>query len=80
MTRPKNDPLLTTADVADMLGWASAATVRAARKNGYLPEPDEPDEQTPANRRRVQWRRSTIAAFMANRPGAGFRTDLASAR
>ncbi len=61
-----NDALLTVREVADLLGWKTG-TVRAARANGYLPTPDEPDLDTPANLRRPRWRESTIQAFAVAR-------------
>ncbi len=76
MPRELKDPWLTSQQVAELLGWSRASTVRAAVANGYFPKPDDLDADAPANRRRIRWRTSTITKFMAARPGAGARTDL----
>ncbi|MFI6055951.1 helix-turn-helix transcriptional regulator [Streptomyces violascens] len=64
--------LLTTAEVSDVLGL-SPSTVYWWLKNlpGYFPAPDE-------NTSGMMWRRSTVAAWVASRPGKGRRSGSAS--
>jgi predicted DNA-binding transcriptional regulator AlpA len=64
------DPLLTVREVAGVLG-VTAGAVRSLRSQGYLPEPDEPDEETVPNRRTPRWRTSTITTWLEDgRPRA----------
>lgn len=73
----KRDPLLTTAQVAERLGYSSTAAVRVAVLRGYFPAPDDDgDPDAPANHRQKRWRTSTVAHALRNRPGRGRRTDL----
>lgn len=61
------DALLDMAAIAAELG-VGYATIRKYRSAGRLPEPDElpvPD--------RPRWRRATILAWQASRPGQGRR-------
>lgn len=70
------DELVHAGEAAKMAG-ASAATWRGYVSRGQAPAPDEPgDLSMPARSRRPRWRRSTIARWMAERPGSGSRTDL----
>lgn len=70
-----DDPMLGYAEIAALMaerGYrATVKGLRAQRAMGRLPEPDAhpaPD--------RPRWRRSTILAWLDNRPGQGRRTDL----
>ena len=75
--RRKADPLLTTAEVAAAIGWASTAAVRTAVRTGHFPQPDDQGDPAVAiNRRQKRWLTSTITAYLAARPGQGYRTDL----
>jgi hypothetical protein len=78
MARKRKDPYLTTAEVAERMGWSSVAAVRIAVLRGYLPPADDAagDPQLPANRRSKRWLTSTIETAIAHRPGQGARTDL----
>lgn len=70
------DDLLSYADIEALTaargGMIKRNSLRAMRRMGQMPEPDElpvPD--------RPRWRRSTITTWLDNRPGRGRRTDLA---
>jgi hypothetical protein len=61
--------MLTRDEVAAMVG-VTADTWSAYVARRYAPPPDEHIGRTP------RWRRSTIASYLAARPGQGSRTDL----
>lgn len=60
------DRLLSATEVATALGIARM-TWNAYVARGQAPAPDEPDAETPPNRRRPRWRQSTIAEYAAGR-------------
>lgn len=68
------DELLTKREVAQLLGYTRTSTIDAYFRDrpGYFPEPDE-DIDGP------RWRRGTIVAWAANRPGKGRRGPVAAA-
>lgn len=68
------DPLLTGPEVAERIG-IGAATWRGYVSRGHAPQPDDPDDGRPINRRRPRWLTSTVDHFALNRPGQGARTD-----
>jgi hypothetical protein len=68
------DPLLTGPKAAARAGVA-AATWRSYVSRGYAPQPDDPDNDQPPNRRNPRWLTSTVDHFTANRLGQGARTD-----
>ncbi|MCK9895219.1 MarR family transcriptional regulator [Frankia sp. AgB32] len=68
------DDLLSYADIATLMAsrghTIKASSLRAMRRMGQMPAPDElpvPD--------RPRWRRETIVAWLDSRPGKGARTD-----
>ncbi|MEW1648411.1 hypothetical protein [Streptomyces sp. NPDC091219] len=66
--------MLTKREVAQILGYTRTSTIDAYFRDrpGYFPEPDEDAD--------VQmWRRGTIVAWVANRPGKGRRASAPSA-
>lgn len=67
-----NDPLLTVAEVAALIGWTTGAW-RAEVSTGRAPAADDPDADRPANRRMPRWRRSTVIEWKRKRPGRGRR-------
>ncbi|MGK5677558.1 hypothetical protein [Actinoplanes sp. URMC 104] len=83
-TPDDDDPLLYIDQVAELLGrkpstwrayaWRDEKRV-AEGKPRRVPAPDDPDSDTPKNRRRPRWRRSTIERWRDNRR-PGRRTDL----
>ena len=84
-----DDPFLTSAESAERLGirastwrsYTSWRTTKHGRKPPLAPPPDDPDLDSPQERRRPRWRTSTIERFQVGRLGQGYRTDLrASAR
>ncbi|MGY1583924.1 helix-turn-helix transcriptional regulator [Streptomyces sp. MN13] len=68
------DELLTKREVAQLLGYTRTSTIDAYFRDrpGYFPEPDE-DIDGP------RWRRGTIVAWAANRPGKGRRGSVPAA-
>ncbi|CAM5598704.1 hypothetical protein STENM36S_05051 [Streptomyces tendae] len=68
------DELLTKREVAQLLGYTRTSTIDAYFRDrpGYFPEPDE-DIDGP------RWRRGTIVAWTANRPGKGRRGSAPAA-
>lgn len=68
------DELLTKREVAQLLGYTRTSTIDAYFRDrpGYFPEPDE-DIDGP------RWRRGTIVAWTANRPGKGRRGPVQAA-
>ena len=60
---------LSIVDVA-ALADVTPATLRRYKSRGYLPAPDVQLGRSPG------WRRETIDAWLAARPGRGARTDL----
>lgn len=70
------DPMLTSAQAAEVMGWSGAAVWRAEVAKGRAPVADEPELDRPASRRMPRWRRSTVVAFRDSRPGKGFRSDI----
>ncbi|WP_231157093.1 AlpA family transcriptional regulator [Streptomyces sp. CNZ748] len=68
------DELLTKREVAQLLGYTRTSTIDAYFRDrpGYFPEPDE-DIDGP------RWRRGTIVAWTANRPGKGRRGSVPAA-
>jgi predicted DNA-binding transcriptional regulator AlpA len=68
------DELLTKREVAQLLGYTRTSTIDAYFRDrpGYFPEPDE-DIDGP------KWRRGTIVAWAANRPGKGRRGSVPAA-
>ncbi|OIJ99012.1 hypothetical protein BIV25_10925 [Streptomyces sp. MUSC 14] len=64
------DELLTKREVARILGYTRTSTIDGYFRDrpGYFPEPDE-DADGP------MWRRGTIVAWAANRPGKGRRSS-----
>ncbi len=68
------DELLTKREVAQLLGYTRTSTIDAYIRDrpGYFPEPDE-DIDGP------RWRRGTIVAWAANRPGKGRRGPVPAA-
>ncbi|MFF6969327.1 hypothetical protein ACFY9G_38890 [Streptomyces anthocyanicus] len=68
------DELLTKLEVAQLLGYTRTSTIDAYFRDrpGYFPEPDE-DIDGP------RWRRGTIVAWTANRPGKGRRGPVPAA-
>ncbi|NEC35519.1 helix-turn-helix transcriptional regulator [Streptomyces rubrogriseus] len=68
------DELLTKREVAQLLGYTRTSTIDAYFRDrpGYFPEPDE-DIDGP------RWRRGTIVAWTANRPGKGRRGPVPAA-
>ncbi|MFG2950470.1 helix-turn-helix transcriptional regulator [Streptomyces adustus] len=64
------DELLTKREVAQLLGYTRTSTINAYFRDrpGYFPEPDA-DIDGP------MWRRGTIVAWVANRPGKGRRSS-----
>ncbi len=73
------DPLLDVADAAAHAGILPSSW-RAGVAKGLYPQPDDPDEGVPKQRRRPRWRRSTVSAGVGRRVGRGRRTDLVAAR
>lgn len=69
------DPLLTGPECAALMGIKSVSW-RSLVQRGYAPTADEPDADRPAEMRMPRWRRSTVLAYKAARPGQGARTDL----
>ncbi|HXC64123.1 MAG TPA: helix-turn-helix domain-containing protein [bacterium] len=67
-----DDDLLSYSDIAALLG-VSAATIRAYRHTGRLPEPDAMLADRP------RWRRASILAWQAARPGQAWRAGQRSA-
>jgi hypothetical protein len=65
MTMTDADDLMSYDDIAIMTSL-SPGTLRGYRAAGRMPEPDE----LPAHDR-PRWRRSTITAWLAERPGRG---------
>jgi len=65
-------PVLSIDDVAAIIGVVPG-TVRSYRHAGRLPDPDHTDPVSG----RPGWYRETIDQWNANRPGPGYRTDLA---
>lgn len=63
-----NDPLLYTEDVAQVLG-IQPKSWRSAVGRGLAPAADDPDDETPVNRRRPRWRESTVAEYRLQHPG-----------
>jgi predicted DNA-binding transcriptional regulator AlpA len=60
-----DDPLLSYGEVSALTGLSPSA-LRRYRTGGHFPEPDArpvPD--------RPRWRKSTIEAWLASRPGSG---------
>ncbi|MGB9998428.1 helix-turn-helix transcriptional regulator [Streptomyces pseudogriseolus] len=68
------DELLTKREVAQLLGYTRTSTIDAYFRDrpGYFPEPDE-DIDGP------RWRRGTVVAWAANRPGKGRRGSAPAA-
>ncbi|WP_331763510.1 hypothetical protein [Streptomyces anthocyanicus] len=68
------DELLTKREVAQLLGYTRTSTIDAYFRDrpGYFPEADE-DIDGP------RWRRGTIVAWTANRPGKGRRGSVPAA-
>ncbi|MER5402625.1 hypothetical protein [Streptomyces sp. NPDC002599] len=68
------DELLTKREVAKVLGYTRTSTIDAYFRDrpGYFPEPDE-DVEGP------MWRRGTIVAWVAGRPGKGRRSSASGA-
>ncbi|MFC8520473.1 hypothetical protein [Streptomyces sp. NPDC057257] len=68
------DELLTKREVTQLLGYTRTATIDAYFRDrpGYFPEPDE-DVDGP------MWRRGTIVAWVASRPGKGRRSSAPAA-
>ncbi|MEX5637242.1 helix-turn-helix transcriptional regulator, partial [Parafrankia sp. FMc2] len=64
------DPLLTTAEVAALLG-VGPPTWRGYVSRGTAPAPDDPDLGRPPARRTPRWRRSTVEAWAATRRTPG---------
>jgi hypothetical protein len=77
----EEDPLFRSEQAAERAGLA-VSTWGVYRHKNLLPPPDDPDdgshqgEDVSIYRRRPRWRASTVDAFMANRLGQGFRSDL----
>ena len=61
--------LLTVGDLADAAG-VSKPTIDSYRHRGYLPPPQVVRGRTPL------WSRPVVTHWLAQRPGAGWRTDL----
>lgn len=61
------DELLTGAQCAELVG-VKPSTWRSLVRQGYAPAADDPG-LGPANRRIGRWYRSTVLAFIAQRPG-----------
>jgi hypothetical protein len=78
---PDSDPLLTAKQASERVGL-KPATWRYYRKRGYVPPPDDPDNDPaiPQERRRPRWLTSTVDQFRENRLGQGRRTDRAAAQ
>ncbi|MDV9169813.1 hypothetical protein R6V09_06640 [Streptomyces sp. W16] len=68
------DELLTKREVAQLLGYTRTSTIDAYFRDrpGYFPEPDEDADGQ-------MWRRGTIVAWVANRPGKGRRSSAPAA-
>ncbi|MFE2533676.1 helix-turn-helix transcriptional regulator [Streptomyces sp. NPDC059371] len=68
------DELLTKREVAQLLGYTRTSTIDGYFRDrpGYFPEPDE-DIDGP------MWRRGTIVAWVASRPGKGRRSSAPTA-
>lgn len=65
--RDELDPLLTTAQAADMAGMRPDSW-RSLVRSGHIPVADDPgDMSAPANRRAPKWRRSTVYRYMVGR-------------
>ncbi|GAB3214295.1 helix-turn-helix transcriptional regulator [Marinactinospora thermotolerans] len=62
------DDLMSTQDIADRLG-VKVSTVRQYKLRGDLPAPLRTIGRSPV------WRRETIEAWIASRPGQGWRRD-----
>jgi hypothetical protein len=71
MTAPELHPLalMTVGDIARAAG-VSKATIDSYRYRGSLPRPQVVRGRTP------MWARPIVNHWLANRPGAGWRTDL----
>ncbi|MFD9791331.1 hypothetical protein ACFWXK_10305 [Streptomyces sp. NPDC059070] len=77
------DELLNATQVAKVLDYKNANQITAYLRDrpGYFPEPDVIEELGSAERpwKRRQWKRSTITAWAASRPGSGKRRGSGSA-
>ncbi len=65
----EDDPLIGYGLIAELVG-VKPGTVRKYRTEGRFPPPDNLDVPD-----RPRWYRSTVVAWMENRPGQGARTD-----
>src|SRR5690242_12573510 len=79
--REEDDPLLWSEDAARR-AHLSPSTWGFYKHKNLLPPPDDPDDadhqgvEVSKYRRRPRWRASTVDAWMKNRPGRGYRSDL----
>jgi hypothetical protein len=64
------DDLVTAAEAARMLQYASRDVIHANRRLGYFPEPDAYSPARPG-RSAPLWKRSTVWAAADSRPGTG---------
>jgi hypothetical protein len=70
----EKDDLLTGTEVAALLG-ITPGTWRSLVHQRFAPPADDPDLDRPPSRRLPRWRRSTVLAFKASRPGRGRRAQ-----
>lgn len=74
-----DDPLLRVNEAAARAG-VQPSTWRAYVNRQQAPRPDDPDEETPKERRQPRWRQSTVDAFNGRPRRPGRRTDLRDRR
>lgn len=69
-----SEDMMSAREVAELLG-IKVKSWRGLVQRGYAPDPDG-FGRAPTGQRRDEWKRETVEAFMRERKGAGYRSDL----